>query len=111
MASTLSPTITSYSGEKRRRQSSQFLQREKLSEKSIRLPDGNMIVMGREQFSAPEILFKPSLANKKSCGLDELIYYSVMKCDESLRGELLNNITLSGGNTKFPGFEKRLYSE
>jgi len=84
---------------------------ESFPEKSIRLPDGNMIVMGREQFSAPEILFKPSLANKKSCGLDELIYYSVMKCDESLRGELLNNITLSGGNTKFPGFEKRLYSE
>ena len=57
------------------------------------------------------ILFQPSLANKKSCGLSQLIYYSVLKCDENIRSELVNNITLSGGNTKFPGFEKRLYQE
>merc|ERR1719278_1321798 len=80
-------------------------------EESVRLPDGNMIVMGKETFLAPEIMFQPSLANKKSCGLSQLIYYSVLKCDESIRSELVNNITLSGGNTKFPGFEKRLYQE
>jgi len=80
-------------------------------ENSIKLPDGNMIVMGKEQFTAPEILFQPHLANKKTCGLHELIYYSVMKCEESIRPELLANITLSGGNTKFPGFEKRIYTE
>merc|ERR1719402_573224 len=84
---------------------------ENFEEKSIRLPDGNMIVMGKQQFSAAEIMFQPSLASKKSCGLHELIYYSVMKCEESLRPELLCNITLSGGNTKFPGFEKRIYTE
>jgi len=80
-------------------------------ETSIRLPDGNMIVMGKETFMAPEIMFQPSLASKKSCGLSQLIYYSVLKCDEKIRPELLSNITLSGGNTKFPGFEKRLYQE
>jgi len=80
-------------------------------ENSIRLPDGNMIVMGKESFVAPEIMFQPSLASKKSCGLSQLIYYSVLKCDEKIRSELLSNITLSGGNTKFPGFEKRLYQE
>merc|ERR1719410_1197238 len=80
-------------------------------ENSIRLPDGNMIVMGKETFVAPEIMFQPGLANKKSCGLSQLIYYSVLKCEESVRSELLSNITLSGGNTKFPGFEKRLYQE
>jgi len=80
-------------------------------ENSIRLPDGNMIVMGKETFVAPEIMFQPGLANKKSCGLSQLIYYSVLKCEESVRAELLSNITLSGGNTKFPGFEKRLYQE
>jgi len=80
-------------------------------ETSVRLPDGNMIVMGRETFMAPEIMFQPSLASKKSCGLSQLIYYSVLKCDEKIRPELLSNITLSGGNTKFPGFEKRLYQE
>jgi len=80
-------------------------------ENSIRLPDGNMIVMGKESFVAPEIMFQPSLASKKSCGLSQLIYYSVLKCEEKVRSELLSNITLSGGNTKFPGFEKRLYQE
>merc|ERR550519_1998221 len=80
-------------------------------ENSIRLPDGNMIVMGKESFVGPEIMFQPSLASKKSCGLSQLIYYSVLKCDEKIRSELLSNITLSGGNTKFPGFEKRLYQE
>jgi len=80
-------------------------------ETSVRLPDGNMIVMGKETFMAPEIMFQPSLASKKSCGLSQLIYYSVLKCDEKIRSELLSNITLSGGNTKFPGFEKRLYQE
>merc|ERR1712154_575335 len=80
-------------------------------ETSIRLPDGNMIVMGKETFLAPVIMFQPSLANKKSCGLSQLIYYSVLKCEETVRPELLSNITLSGGNTKFPWFEKRLYQE
>jgi len=42
------------------------------------------------------------LASKKTCGLGELVYYSLMKCDEKVRGELAANITLSGGNTKFP---------
>lgn len=84
---------------------------ETFPEESIRLPDGNMIVMGREKILAPEILFQPSLANKKSCGVHELIYYSLIKCDEQLRPELLANITLSGGNMKFPGLEKRIYNE
>lgn len=80
-------------------------------EESVRLPDGNMIVMGHQKFTAPEIIFQPGLASKKTCGLGELVYYSLMKCDEKMRGELAANITLSGGNTKFPGFEKRLSLE
>jgi len=80
-------------------------------EESVRLPDGNMIVMGKETFLAPEIMFQPSLANKKSIGIPELIYNSLMKCDKAVRGELLANITLSGGNTRFPGMEKRVYQE
>jgi len=80
-------------------------------EESVRLPDGNMIVMGRQKFTAPEIIFQPELASKKTCGLGELLYYSLMKCDEKLRAELAANITLSGGNTKFPGFDKRLSTE
>jgi len=80
-------------------------------EESVRLPDGNMIVMGKESFTAPEILFQPQLASKKTIGIPELVYSCLMKCDSSVRAELLANITLSGGNTRFPGMEKRLYQE
>merc|ERR1719348_2618769 len=80
-------------------------------EESVRLPDGNMIVMGQQKFSAPEIMFQPQLANRKTCGVGELLYYSLLKCPDSLHQELLNNITLSGGNSKFPGYERRLASE
>jgi len=80
-------------------------------EESVRLPDGNMIVMAKQKFTAPEIMFQPQLANKKTCGVGELLYYSLLKCPDSLHQELLNNITLSGGNSKFPGYERRLATE
>jgi actin-related protein len=32
-----------------------------------------------------------------------------MKCDRAVRAELLANITLSGGNTKFPGIAQRIH--
>ena len=38
----------------------------------------------------------------------EFIFIPV-QCDKAVRAELLANITLSGGNTKFPGMEKRVY--
>merc|ERR1719367_1963484 len=72
----------------------------------------NFTVSSRKEIIlAPEIMFQPSLANKKSIGIPELIYNSLMKCDKAVRAELLANITLSGGNTKFPGMEKRVYQE
>lgn len=80
-------------------------------EEEVRLPDGNMIIMGHQKFTAPEIIFQPSLASKKTCGLAELVYYSLLKCPEKIRGEIAANITLSGGNTKFPGLDRRLGSE
>ena len=56
-------------------------------------------------------MLQPQLASKKSIGIPELVYSCLMKCDSSVRAELLANITLSGGNTRFPGMEKRLYQE
>merc|ERR1719180_313423 len=43
-------------------------------EESVRLPDGNMIVMGKETFLAPEIMFQPSLGNKKFPGMEKRVY-------------------------------------
>jgi hypothetical protein len=41
---------------------------ENFPEESIRLPDGNMIVMGREKFLAPEILFQVLAAGQSKDG-------------------------------------------
>ena len=48
---------------------------------------------------------------KQEIGVHESIYNSIMKCDESIRKELFNNIVLVGGSTKFPGFRERINRE
>ncbi|KAJ5068631.1 actin [Anaeramoeba ignava] len=44
-------------------------------------------------------------------GVHEMIYNSIMKCDEDIRKELYGNIILSGGSTMFPGFVERIEKE
>lgn len=77
----------------------------------LRLPDGNIVVVGEEAYSAPELLFNPDLAKKKYSGLHQLVYESVMRCEEKLRTRLLSNIMLTGGNSLLPGLEHRLQTE
>ena len=66
-------------------------------EKSYELPDGQVITIGNECFRCPEALFQPSLLGMKSCGIHEIIYNSIMKCDVDLRRSLYANTVLSGG--------------
>lgn len=80
-------------------------------EQVLRLPDGNIVVVGEEAYSAPELLFKPDMVKKKTAGLHELVYESIMRCDEKLRSRLLSNIMLTGGNSLLPGLDLRLQKE
>ena len=90
-------------------------------EEVLRLPDGNIVVVGEEAYSAPELMFCPEMGNKKSSptaappaktgGLAELVYQSVMRCEERRRPRLLSNIMLTGGNSLLPGLNQRLQSE
>lgn len=80
-------------------------------EQVLRLPDGNIVVVGEEATSAPEMLFQPELAKKKCSGLHELVRESVLRCDEKLRPRLLSNIMLTGGNSLLPGLDRRLKRE
>ena len=75
------------------------------------MPDGNIVVVGDEAYAAPELMFQPDLAKKKYSGLHQLVYESVMRCDEKLRSRLLTNIMLTGGNSLIPGLETRLQKE
>lgn len=46
-------------------------------DKEYRLPDGNLINVGRERFEAPECLFNPMLIDVESVGISNLIYDSI----------------------------------
>ena len=80
-------------------------------EQVLRLPDGNMVVVGEESMTAPELMFQPKLIKKKCAGLHELVMEAVGRCDEKYRPRLLSNIVLTGGNTLISGLDKRLQKE
>ena len=80
-------------------------------EKGYELPDGQVITINNEQFECPEALFQPSFLGRKSAGIHETCYNSIMKCDSDLSKELYANIVLSGGNTMFPGIADRMQKE
>ncbi|KAI6661814.1 actin [Oopsacas minuta] len=80
-------------------------------EKNYELPDGGMLNVGSERFRCPEALFDPSLIGVSTHRLQDLVYNSIMKCDNEIHKYLASNIVLSGGNTMFPGFSERIEKE
>ncbi|KAJ5068634.1 actin [Anaeramoeba ignava] len=84
---------------------------QKLIETKYELPDGQIIPIGNERFRCTELLFQPSLFGLEYSGVHEMIYNSIMKCDEDIRKDLYGNIVLSGGSTFFPGIAERIEKE
>ena len=80
-------------------------------EKSYKLPDGQVITIGNEQFQCPEPLFQPSLLGMEHAGIHETCYTSIMRCDPDMKSNLYSNIVLTGGNTMFPGITDRMQKE
>ena len=75
------------------------------------LPDGNIITLKEERFKSPEILFNPSLIGMEEKGLGENAYTSI-NCDgDRVNIKLCERIVLTGGNTLFPGFSRRISQE
>ncbi|KAH3893819.1 actin, cytoplasmic-like [Dreissena polymorpha] len=80
-------------------------------EKSYELPDGGIITIGNERCRCVETMFQPSFIGMESCGVHELLYNSVRKCDIDIRKDLWNNVVMSGGSTMFPGIADRMKKE
>ena len=90
-------------------------------ERHYQLPDGQVIHLDRELTQCTETLFQPSLLSLKAdaCsrepyplgGVHQSLNTSITKCDRDLLKHLYGNIVLSGGNTLFPGFCRRLEKE
>jgi len=78
---------------------------------NYQLPDGTTISVSVDRFRAPEILFRPSLADQEHAGIHENTFNSIMKCDVDIRRELYDNILLVGGSSAFPGMKERMTKE
>ena len=86
----------------------------KACEKPYILPDGGKVILGKERFCCPEILFNPALAERDDIDRESIqkhVYDSIMKCDESLRRDFFKHIVLAGGNTLFHNIGVRLWRE
>ncbi|KAJ7614199.1 actin family, partial [Mycena polygramma] len=81
------------------------------AEVNYELPDGEIITVGSERFSAPEALFKPSLDGSELTEIHTATHKSVLSCAENIQGKLYANVFLSGGNSMFPGTADRLRKE
>jgi len=81
------------------------------------LPDGNVISVGTDRFSIPELLFNPEPLNEKGfieeplVGLPQMVWNSISKCDTDIRRELFSSIVVTGGNSLLPQFSERLHNE
>jgi len=83
---------------------------------SYEFPDGNIIELGIERLSVPDILFSTdpkiiSEVEKPLTPLQKMIYQSISLCDHEIRKEFITGIILNGGNTLYPGFYERLANE
>ncbi|XP_015117413.1 actin-related protein 2 isoform X1 [Diachasma alloeum] len=78
---------------------------------SYTLPDGRVIKVGGERFSAPEALFQPHLINVEAPGIAELVFNTIQSAEIDMRSELYKHIVLSGGSTMYPGLPSRLERE
>lgn len=75
------------------------------------LPDGRVIKIGQECYEAPEVLFKPHLADCESVGVHEMLFDMIQEADIDLRAAFYKHIVLSGGSTMYPGLPSRLEKE
>lgn len=75
------------------------------------MPDGQRVQLGSVVVRTPECLLQPRLLGADVPGLHRQIFDSAQRADVDLRRELLENVTLSGGSTMFPGLPERLGRE
>ena len=97
------------------------------NEKQFPLPDGQALTVGKQQITAPEIIFTPKLGDSNVPGLHQIVYkvlsaaeaseltdgvwQTVMDCEYESRRDLYANIVVSGGTSLLKNFPERLQRE
>ena len=70
-----------------------------------------ILTLGNERFSVPELLFNPTDIGLKEAGIPEVVMQSLATLPRGLWPGLLANVVVVGGNASIPGFVERLESE
>lgn len=71
----------------------------------------DVLVLGNERFTVPEILFSPGDIGMKQPGIPDIVMQSLSVIPTGLHPAFLANILVVGGNTLIPGFVERLYAK
>lgn len=81
-------------------------------QKSLKLPDGRTVTLGKELFQCPELLFHPpEIPGLSPVGLPTMAEQSLCKVPQILRPDIAQNVLLCGGSSLFTGFESRFRAE
>ena len=90
------------------------IQQLKLQEKrrrELEQQEQQVLSVSVERFTVPEVLFHPQDIGLDQLGIVDAIVQSIEACDATLRAAMYQNILLTGGNVKMPGFKERLERE
>lgn len=69
----------------------------------------DVLVLGNERFTVPELLFTPGDIGMIQAGIPDMIIQSLSVLPAALHAAFLANILVVGGNASIPGFMERLY--
>lgn len=69
----------------------------------------DVMTLGNERFTVPEILFHPQDIGMKQAGIPEIVMQSLSVLPTGLHPSFLANVLLVGGNASLPGFLERMY--
>ncbi|PKY05894.1 actin family protein [Aspergillus campestris IBT 28561] len=82
-----------------------------LSGSETALLSEDVLVLGNERFTVPEILFTPGDIGMKQAGIPDMILQSLSVLPTGLHPAFLANVLVVGGNALLPGFMDRLETE
>lgn len=68
----------------------------------------DLMTLGNERFTVPELLFSPTDVGMKQAGLPEMIMQSLASLPGAIWPVMLANVVLVGGNANIKGFKERL---
>lgn len=80
--------------------------------RSLQLPDGRTVTLGKELFQCPELLFSPpEMPGLSPVGVPAMARRSLSKVPLEVRAHLAQNVLLCGGSSLFGGLEGRFRKE